>query len=175
MKNADDINEKKNKFFKDFNVLFRKFYFIDKNVLLHLFKQYCLQIYGVDMWFGDMRCNTVLKQFEVRYHKAIKKILNFSTHESNHYSCQEAQLLTFENLVNKTKLMTAFRVFKFPCTFIEKISSYLYISSSFLRHAFYISKTKYNIDSLLENDKHAVLSRIIFTQQREKQMRTLFE
>ena len=116
-----------------------------------------------------------MKQLEIGYYKAIKKILNLSSHESNHYACQESNLLTFEHLINKIKILAAFRFFCSPCDFIKKAINFLYISSMFLKQIFIISKNKYDIDMLFENDIDAVMSRILFVQQRESQMRTAIE
>ena len=49
----DDINRAMSKFYIDINMILRKFAFTDKDVKLYLFRQYCLQIYGCEFWFGD--------------------------------------------------------------------------------------------------------------------------
>ena len=90
---SDDTTRVKRKFYSEFNSVLRKFSFSAKNFKLYLFKQYCLQFYGSELWFGPFKSLQVMRQFEVGYHKAIKKLLGLSTHESNHYACQEASLL----------------------------------------------------------------------------------
>ena len=102
-------------------MLLRKFGSAEKNVKLFLFKQYCLQFYGGELWFGPVKSKVVFKQFEVGYHKAIKKLLNISTHESNHYACQESNLFTFRHLINKMKITAAVRFIQTPCNFIRKL------------------------------------------------------
>ena len=87
-----------------------------------LFKQYCLQFYGCEMWFSS--AGSCLKQFGIGYHKAIKKILKLSYHESNHYACQEAQLLTFKHYINKCKIIASIRYLSRPCKFIETLGDY---------------------------------------------------
>ena len=71
--NADDIIWARNKFYIDFNNLLRKFNFLDKNVKLLLFRQFCIQFYGSELWFSNDGSIGQLKQFGAGYHKAIKK------------------------------------------------------------------------------------------------------
>ena len=170
MKNNEDIDRVRDRFYKEFNCLLRKFHFVDENVMLYLFKQYCLQWYGAELWFGDNK--SACKQFEIGYHKAIKKILKVSTHESNHYVCQETSLYTFEHFINKQKILASLRFINKPCIFIEKILSFLTISSFFFRDIYSILDNRYNLDSLTDNDKDAIMSRISFIQNHESQLRT---
>ena len=132
LNNIEDICRVRNKFYSDFNCLLRKFYFADKRVKLFLFKQFCLQFYGSELWFTNDKALSMLKQFEVGYHKAIKKILSLSYHESNHYACQEATMFTFKHYLNKIKYISALRLFGAPCEFIAKAKTFLDISSQFL-------------------------------------------
>ena len=48
----EDIARVRSKFYSEFNSVLRKFSFTDKDVKLFLFKQYCLQFYGSELWFG---------------------------------------------------------------------------------------------------------------------------
>ena len=97
----EDMNRVKNKFYAEFNVILRNFHFVDKVIKVFLFKQYCLQFYGSELWFGPKRPIRELKQFGVGYHKAVKKLIGVSMHESNHYACQETDLLLFNHMINK--------------------------------------------------------------------------
>ena len=72
LSNIDDIIRAKSKFYIDFNIILRKFGFTEKSVKLFLFKQYCLQLYGGELWFGHSKSKVALRQFEVGCHKAIK-------------------------------------------------------------------------------------------------------
>ena len=60
---------------------------------------------------------------------------------------------------------------KFPCTFIQKIKSFYEQSPVMLKEISEILYRKYDVDCLLENDRSALLSRILFVQNRESQMR----
>ena len=175
LSNMNDVNCKIRKFYSEFNQILRKFNKLDIDTKLFLFKQYCLQIYGSELWFGPKISNSHIKQFAVGYHKAIKKILGLSYHESNHYACQEARMYTFENLINNNKIQFMFRLYMKPCNLMRKLWSYLLVSSEFFQDVNEIACKKYGINDLLENDMDAVKSRILFVQNHETQMRSIAE
>ena len=171
LSNASDIQRAMRKFYCEFNSVLRKFSFADKYVKLFLFRQYCLQIYGAELWYNNTRALSDLRSFAIGYHKAIKKILGLSTHESNHYACQEARLLTFKHLLNKIRIMALIRLFSFPCNYVRKVKCFLDISSIFYSEIRGMCINEYDIEDLFENDKDAIESRIIFVQNHEETMR----
>ena len=159
------------KFYAESNQILRKFHFVDKDIKVLLFKQYCTQFYGADLWFGNKKL-PMIKQFAIAFHKTIKKILGLSTHESNHFACQEANILMFEHFLNRMKIFTIFRFLNRPCNFVQKAKPFLIISSVMLTEVLNILVNAYEVDSLFQNDLNAINSRIIFTQNHEPQMRT---
>ena len=171
MRDSEDIASARGKFYRDFNCILRKFSYVNKDVLLYFFRQYCLQFYSAELWMSSRCVLGQLKQFGIGYHKAVKKIMNLSTHESNHYACQEARLFTFDHLVNKIKIFAGLRFIEAPCDFILKNLNFLKISSFYYKEIRLMLLNKYNIDSLLDNDRDAIMSRIIFVQNHEPQTR----
>ena len=138
---------------------------------MYSFKQYCLQTHGAELWIGNNKSTGPFKQFTIGYHKAVKKILKVSTHESNHYVCQEAGMFTFEHFVNKQKILAGIRFISNPCNFIRKIKEFLTISSFYYKDLYDMLLTTYDVDSLTDNDKDALISRIAYVQSRESQSR----
>ena len=67
--------------------------------------------------------------------------------------------------------MATLRLFFKPCSFIRKIQDYMYITSFLLNEISDILIKDYDIDSLFDNDRDAILSRILFVQNHEAQMR----
>ena len=166
-----DVNRAMKKFYIEFNQILRKFHFVNNSIKIFLFKQYCMQIYGAELWFGS-KSKRLLNQFAVGFHKAIKKLLSLSPHESNHYACQEANILLFNHYLNKLKISATVRFFRNPCKFIENIIPYLTVSSVLLDEVLKILESLYDCDSLFDNDLMALNSRIHFTQNHETQLRT---
>ena len=171
LRNESDVDRALKKFYIEFNQILRKFHFADSSIKIFLFKQYCMQIYGAELWFG-FKSKRLLTQFGVGFHKAIKKLLGLSPHESNHYACQQANLLLFDHLINKLMICAIFRFLKTPCKFIEKNVSYLNISSILLKEVREKFDSVYGCDSLFDNDLMAIISRIHYIQNHETQMRT---
>merc|ERR1712002_1161879 len=116
--NSDDIDRARDVFYREFNCILRKFSFADVKVKLHLFRQYCLQFYGSELWFSNYHSSGSFKSLSIGYHNVIKIILGLSYHESNNFACQEAQLLTFENLFDKIRIFGTLRLLIKPSNFI---------------------------------------------------------
>ena len=169
--NTKDIGHNLTKFYKEFNIILRKFGYADTKVKLYLFKQCCLQIYGSDSWFCNHGSLSSLRDFGVAYHKAIKKILMLSTHESNHFACELANMWTFDHFRNKSLIFFATRMLENSCKFICKQRNHFFTCSYLIREVYDILNDKYNVDSLLTNDKDAIKSRINYVQNHESQMR----
>ena len=168
---TEDISRAKSKFYAEFNSILRHFSFANSTVKMLLFKQYCNQFYGAELWFGSGSCARAINELAVAFHKSIKKILNLSPHESNHFACQEAGILMFKHLLNKIKYLTVLRFFTKPCYFIEKNDRFLILSSVLLNEVSNTLKNCYGVHSLFDNDKDAILSRIEYVQNHELQMR----
>ena len=143
--NVDDISKTRDRFYKEFNCILRKFSFTDIRVKLFLFKNYCIQLYGCELWFYNHHSLGCLKSFAVAYHKAIMKLLGLSYHESNHFACQEAQLLTFENLINKMQIFSVLRMIVGSCNFINKVSGFLSVCSVLYKETYEVLEKKYDI------------------------------
>ena len=169
MNEKDDIRKCKNKFYKEFNILLRKFSYIDSSIFLLLFRSYCLSFYGAEVWLNNKDCKGLLQQFAVGYHKAIKKILGTSYHESNHYVCEVAKLHTFENYINKIRIMFQYRLLQRPCKVILKNYNFFKNTSYFATDINNLLRSKYQIENLIINDKDAVLARIQYVQNHEPQ------
>ena len=124
------------------------------------FKHYYIQFYGSELWFGGKSQRQELKQFAVGYHKAIKKLIDVSTHESNHFACQETNLLLFGHLINKLKISALHRYIMKPCRFIYKAMPFMRVSSVMADEVREILYKEYDVLSFYDNDINAIFSRI---------------
>ena len=130
----EDIIICKTKFYKDFNCLIRKLNYVDVPIFLLLYKSYCLSWFGSELWVNFKGCSSELKQFSIAYHKSIKKILGMSYREGNHYACHHANLLTFENTVNKSRIRFVYSLTKNKCPGIEWNYAFLNTSSHIINN-----------------------------------------
>ena len=170
----EDINRVRNKFYAEFNLLLRNFHFADIGIKVFLFKHYCIQFYGSELWFGGRKPTQELKQFAVGYHKAVKKLIGVSTHESNHFACQETNLLLFGHLMNKVKISAFHRFITRPCRIVQKAWAFLMVSSVLAESVREILYKEYDVLSLYDNDINAIYSRIQYKQNHEAQMREMW-
>ena len=166
--NNNDIIHNRNTFYKQFNVVIRKFSNVKLNVLVNLFNTYCLQFYGANLWFRNFGCSLSLHQLAVGYHKAIKKILKVPYGASNHDCCEIVNLLTFNHFLNFIRLKFIFRIFYRPCKFTFKINSFLKFKSCYLDKFQNVFKSLYDVDDILYNDLNALITRIFYVDRRER-------
>ena len=61
------------------------------------------------------------------------------------------------------------------CDFIAKNFAFFTVSSFLLRDLYDILSNIYDLESLLENDKEAIMSRITYVQNHESQLRTSWD
>ena len=80
------------------NMLMSKYYYMDRRVLIYLFKTYCSQLYGVELW--DLTRNKLaVKNVCKAYHACIKRLLSIPRYARNHTVCATYGLLTCETLL----------------------------------------------------------------------------
>ena len=75
---AKDVERAKLAFFKQFNSIYNKFSFVDKNVLLHIFQLHAMSFYGAEAWYIKLNKKT-LKTFPYR----IIQLSNVSVEETH--------------------------------------------------------------------------------------------
>lgn len=167
-----DIIRARKSFFNTFNSLIRKFRSLDPECFLVIFKSFCLQIYGADLWFRIRSCSQIIKQFGIGFHKSIKKIFKISTRESNHYICNATGLMTFQHYLNYKLIGTAERLFyRNPCNFIEKNIYYFAHNSYMISSVLTLLREMYGVVELEGNDMDAIKSRIFYVQAHEDSLR----
>ena len=167
LKNVDDIARCEASFYRQFNCMFRRFGTASSEVLLFLFRSYCANFYGAEVWYGNYGCSQVLRSFACGYHRAIKKIFRKPRWESNHDVCNVNDILLFDHFLNKILFRFTMRILSTssPCLFNFR---YYFKESYLMKKVKDILITKYNIGSLCDNDFQAILSRIKFVQSREE-------
>ena len=63
------------------------------------------------------------------------------------------------------------RIFTNPCSFIRSLLSFIRVSSVMYNEVCELLSNTYDIDSLEDNDKDAILARISYVQNHESQLR----
>jgi len=88
------------------NMLVSKYHYMDRRVLIYLFKTYCSQLYGVELW--DLTKNKLaVKNVCKAYHACIKRLLSIPRYARNHTVCATYGLLTCEALLARNSFFLA--------------------------------------------------------------------
>ena len=101
----DAMRVKRSLYFQT-NMLISKYNFMDRRVLIHLFKTHCSQLYGVELW--DLtKSKSSVKSVCIAYHACIKRLLSIPRYCRNHTVCATYGLLTCEALLAKNSFFLA--------------------------------------------------------------------
>ena len=168
LRNQEDIKRLQSSFNKKVGMYLRKFHAVSLDIKIRLFDSLCMDLYGMDLWYDNSSCKTLLKNVAVSYHYALKRILGFPKRSSNHAICYLLDRLTFDHLIN-------YRILKFyrwvyncnsPCILINKI---YFTSRSMLKCTIENTfSSLYDVDDVIDNDIDALRSRILYVQNREE-------
>ena len=171
LNNKLDIVKCEKSFLKQFYAIYRRFHFVDSNVLKFLFKAHCTSFYGKELWFDLKGCVSVFNNLAVNYHKCLKKILGLSWGHSNHDVCEKIGIHTFKHFINNSLISYYFNFLnsESPCIVRHKMYFKYYSCYSDLIASEF--KKTYSLSNLLENDLDAIKSRISFVERREERTR----
>ena len=165
--NCKDADRVTNSFLKQFNSMYYRFNFADKNILNYLFVTYATSFYGIELWYNGKNRNKYLRTPAVAYHKAIKKLYNLSPYDSNHYACDIGGFEIFKHLQSKRMLKYCYSLFKSQGSCMKRMRYYINFLSNVKSNIRRIFQNEYDITDVFRNDIDAVLSRIKFVQNHE--------
>ena len=163
-----DSNRVLTSFLKQFNSLYSRFNFVDKNVLFYLFRSFATSLYGIETWFSDDVKKKSFHSLAVAYHKAIKRMVGLNVWDSNHHACAISSLPIFKHLLAKRALRFYLSLVnsKSPC--IASLKYYYRTYSCFAVNLRKLFNTVYGISCILENPLCSLYSRIDFVQRTEE-------
>ena len=142
--NKCDINRALLSFYKQSNVVLRKFYYCNLDVLLFLFKSYCMSWYGCELWWDTKGCKGLIRQCSVAYHNALKKICSVSRMESNHDLCEFLDMFTFNHFLNYRPICFYLSIKNFKSRCIQPLKSYFNYNSIFINDVETFSREIYD-------------------------------
>ena len=167
LSNSSDADRATNSFLKQFNSMYYRFNFAEKNVLNYLFKTYSSSFYGIELWYNDKNRKKVLRTPAVAYHKAVKKICSLSPYDSNHYACEIVGVDIFTHLQSKRMFKYCYSLLKSDNDFMRKIKYYISFQSHIKKNVSRIFRSEYDVVNVFLNDFDAVYSRINYVQKNE--------
>jgi hypothetical protein len=164
----DDVILKRNKFYSSFNILLRKFHFLDINAFMVLFHAHCLQFYGSELWLEESFKKSNMKKFAIGFHKSLKKIVKLPYYVSNHFVCDLLGLFTFEHYLNWSKVRFCHQLLRHKNKLCKSLSNYFENKSFLLLTVNRMLNNAYDITSSLKiNDLGAIKARIQYVQNHE--------
>ena len=170
----EDIERCEKAFLRQFYSIYRKFHFIDNNVLLYLFNAHCTSFYGSELWIINKYKVTSYKSTSICFHDAIKKIYGIPRQESNHFVCNNLNILTFDHFIHKKMINFYFNIIEsFSLCFAPFL--HYFIKNSFMhRKIKKLCHDKYGINDIYNNDVDAIFARIARVQKEESCSLPLF-
>ena len=167
LNDAQDCDRALDAFLKQFNGMFHKFYYMNRDVLTYLFKAYTSSFYACELWCGKYNRERMFKKISVGYHKAIKRLCYLPIWSSNHLACELIGVDIFNHLQAKRMVGYAFRVFSSKSKSLECMKYYFRYHSYFFNCVSEVFYKYYDLDNVFDNDLDAVLARIDFVQRSE--------
>ena len=162
----DDIKYRLNLFYAQFNSVLRNFSNVTGEVLLYLFKCYCLPDYGLSLWNSAVIFSKhIFKTFNVGFSNALKKIVGSPISSSSHAAAETCDQLLLIHHVMYIEAIYFKRVFNSDNDILKLCSPYL--RKGYLLKAFTETfNEKYECD-LWSNSLDCLQSRISWVQRHE--------
>ena len=167
LNDAMDCDRALDSFLKQFNGMFHKFYYMNREVLTYLFKAYTSSFYACELCSGKYNRERVFKKISVGYHKAIKRICHLPVWASNHSACEILGVDIFNHLQAKRMVGYAYRVFNSKSKSMDCMKLYFRYHSYFFKSVSEMFYLYYDLENVFDNDLDAVLARIDFVQRSE--------
>lgn len=165
--NKKDVVRVEKAFLRQFYSIFRKFSSVDRDILIFLFKSYCMSFYACELWDSLKYCSSEFKSLCVNYHLAVKMIVKKKWFHSNHAACEEAGLPIFKHFLNSKLISFAFNLKTAKSRCLSPYKCFIINESYFINRIKNIFRQDYQIENVLNNDLDAIKSRIVFIERRE--------
>ena len=162
---GSDIDRRLSSFLKQFNGMYSKFNFAHNNVLFFLFKAYTSSFYGLEV-IHDRIPKFLLNRISVAYHKAIKKIANLNTWDSNHEACETVGVLLFKHLIAKRQLCFWYNLCNSASPCLANLKYYFRTKSHVFMILQNLFRNNYSVN-ISREPLCAILARINFVQRTE--------
>jgi hypothetical protein len=165
---SKDIERACHCFLQQFNSMYSKFYFSNKEILCFLFGSYCTNFYAAELWFNKEKSSKELDTISITYHKALKRILGLSKWDNNHNACEMTGFPIFKHFINSKLISFLFSIIKSKSPCLTNLKDYFKHDSFILKYTQEIFSSLYGVENVLNNDLLALKSRINFVQMNEE-------
>lgn len=165
---TDEVERLYLTFLKQFNSIYHKFNFLDRETLVFLFKTFCTSFYGIELFYDNLLCVRRFNKLSVVYHKAIKRMAGLSPWSSNHHGCEICHLLIFRHLIASRLISYAFSVLNNYSRNFSIFKYFFKCESIMFEDCREIFHKVYQVKDVFNNDLQAIKSRIKYVQGQEE-------
>ena len=131
---SKDIERACQSFLQQFNSMYSKFYFSNKEILCFLFRSYCTNFYAAELWFNKEKSSKELDTISITYHKALKRILGLSKWDNNHNACEMTGFPIFKHFINSKLISFLFSIIKSKSPCLTTLKEYFKHDSFILKY-----------------------------------------
>ena len=163
-----DVDRCYTSFLRQFNSMFRKFNFLNRNILSFLFRSFCSSFYGSELWFDQIIVHSKTNKLTVSYHRALKRIAGLSPWDSNHHASDLTGIPILRHFLALKIINFLFSIVIRPTDCIlGSLKLYFKHSSNICKGVSDMFLKWYSVKNIFRNDISALRSRIFFVQQNE--------
>ena len=166
--NKDDLRRAEKAHLRQFFPIFRKYKSYDDNIKIFIYKTYCNNLFGSELWDEFRGAKLALKSFKVTYHKCMKLMIGLPRWAGNHDTCDKFGLLTLTHRISFELFKFIFRIKGSNSICLSPFKKFLLEKSSIIKNGYKIANEMYGIRDLLDNDISAIYARLCNVQATEE-------
>ena len=163
---GSEVDRVTDSFLKQFNGMYSKFYFTNKNIIFFLFKSFTSSFYGIETWIEKIY-EYQLNRISIAYHKAVKRICDLNVWDSNHAACDTAGVMIFRHLWARRLVCFWHRMWHNISPCLVDLKYYFRYKSFLFARVYALFNDKYDVN-ISTNPLCAIISRIIYVQIHEE-------
>ena len=163
-----DVEKCHNNFLRQFNSMYYKFNFVNKDQLVFLFESFCTSFYGSDLWNDGLLKPNMFKNIATTYHRALKRVVGLSPYHNNHDAASLSGTLLFKHLVSSRVVSFLFRLIGNKSSCMIDLKGHFRNNSIMSKNVKAFFREKYGLNFLYDNELCAIKARISFVQRTEE-------
>ena len=167
LNDENDVKEKLNRFYQNFNMTFRNFKGLNLGGQPFLFNFFATPNYGLQLWNSHNIFNKqIFKTFSISYSSSLKLMSGCPRYASSHLTAEMCNQLLLQHHISKIQLKYYFRFLKHENSII-RLNRIFIKNGIFCSHLNNLFIKRYNV-KIYVNPLCALISRINFIQNHER-------
>lgn len=164
----NDIDRGYKSFLAQFNSMYYKFSFLDRDQRLFLFNSFCKSFYGCELWYSSLERTRLFDGLSTAYHSGVKRILGLSKWHNNHLAARLSNMPLFKHLLSEKMVSFLLSLVQNSSPCVYPLRQYLKNKSVFSQSVQKLFLDTYSINNLFDQPLCAIKSRIRYVQNHEE-------